>query len=104
MSPTTAFVRDIAAERRWVMSGTPTTGTSSSIALDQIQRLLTFLRHPEYGLNEGKARWERLIAKPFLAQSADAKELLEYVKSCKGCAIEFRWLYLCDNYSCHISY
>jgi len=41
-------------ERRWVLSGTPTTGDEDSAefsakALDQIQRLLVFLRHPIYG-------------------------------------------------------
>jgi len=53
-SPATRFINMIAAERRWVMSGTPTTGdeddsTFSASALDQIQRLLQFLRHPKYG-------------------------------------------------------
>ena len=48
------FIHEIAAERRWVLSGTPTTGDEddeefSSNALDQIQRLLRFLRHPMYG-------------------------------------------------------
>lgn len=48
------FIHHMAAERRWVMSGTPTTGDEDDIqftskALDQIQRLLVFLRHPVYG-------------------------------------------------------
>ena len=50
----TRFINEIAAERRWVLSGTPTTGDEDgpdfcASALDQIQRLLFFLRHPKYG-------------------------------------------------------
>ncbi|CAB9506280.1 SNF2 family N-terminal domain [Seminavis robusta] len=50
----TQFIHQIAAERRWVLSGTPTTGDEddaqfTSKALDQLQRLLLFLRHPIYG-------------------------------------------------------
>lgn len=33
------------------MSGTPTTGSSSRHALIQVQRLLSFLRHPKWGVN-----------------------------------------------------
>jgi SNF2-related domain len=48
------FIHQIAAERRWVLSGTPTTGDEDDIsytakALDQLQRLFFFLRHPTYG-------------------------------------------------------
>ncbi|KAJ1403580.1 hypothetical protein B484DRAFT_405046 [Ochromonadaceae sp. CCMP2298] len=42
----TTFIMQIAAERRWVMSGTPTTGSNSALALQQLYRLLHFLRHP----------------------------------------------------------
>lgn len=50
----TRFVHHVAAERRWVLSGTPTTGDEdseefTSRGLDQMQRLLLFLRHPVYG-------------------------------------------------------
>jgi len=50
----TYMINQIAAERRWVLSGTPTTGDESSLhynatSLDQIQHLLAFLRHPTYG-------------------------------------------------------
>ena len=40
------FISLIAAERRWVMSGTPTTGANSRMALQQLHRILSFLRHP----------------------------------------------------------
>jgi hypothetical protein len=42
----TQFVSMIAAERRWVMSGTPTTGANNLDALRQLYKLLLFLRHP----------------------------------------------------------
>ena len=50
----TQFINQLAAERRWVLSGTPTTGDEdspefTSRGLDQLQRLLFFLRHPVYG-------------------------------------------------------
>jgi len=52
----TNFINDLASERRWVMSGTPTTGDEDSPdftakGLDQLQRLLLFLRHPKYGMS-----------------------------------------------------
>ena len=81
-TPTTAFIRDIAAERRWVMSGTPTTGTKSSLALAQIQKLLVFLRHKEWGVGvDAQASWMRLVAQPFLRQEPTAREIL---KICLG--------------------
>jgi hypothetical protein len=36
-SPSTMFISQIAAERRWVMSGTPTTGSQTMRALEQLQ-------------------------------------------------------------------
>jgi hypothetical protein len=48
------FINSIAAERRWVMSGTPTRGNSSASALNQLLRLLAFLRHPKYGLADAE--------------------------------------------------
>jgi len=78
VTPATAFIRDIAAERRWVMSGTPTTGTRSSAALIQIQRLLVFLRHERWGVGpDASMQWQRLVAQPFLRQDHVARELLE---------------------------
>jgi SNF2 family DNA or RNA helicase len=50
----TRLIYEIAAKRRWVLSGTLTTGIEddtrySDRVLDQMQRLLCFLRHPAYG-------------------------------------------------------
>ena len=89
----TEFIHEIAAERRWVLSGTPTTGDQddidfSSRALDQLQRLLAFLRHPTYGnipsaesssifeddeedvanKDEAKDEWLAKVKTPFLAK------------------------------------
>jgi hypothetical protein len=92
----TRFIYKIAAERRWVLSGTPTTGNEdddkfTARALDQLQRLLFFLRHPKYGVgmarttdheNTGgdknnpqlaKSLWDRDIKMPFLAQRGREK-------------------------------
>ena len=54
-SEVTQFINLIASERRWVLSGTPTTGDEDNkeftkSGLLQFQRLLLFLRHPEYGI------------------------------------------------------
>jgi hypothetical protein len=38
----------ISAERRWIMSGTPTTGAYSEIGLMQLFYILSFLQHPKY--------------------------------------------------------
>lgn len=46
MSSIGRFISQIAAERRWIMSGTPTTGANSELGLTQLYRLLSFLRHP----------------------------------------------------------
>ena len=71
----THFINQIAAERRWVMSGTPTTGDEDSAdysakALDQLQRLLFFLRHPEYG-NLPSPSGGRDSPSPYLIDSSD---------------------------------
>ena len=74
VSPSTEFIRELAAERRWVMSGTPTTGSTSSNALSQIQRLLVFLRHPKYGTGpDGLKQWKKNISGPFLMQAPRPK-------------------------------
>jgi hypothetical protein len=53
------FLSELFAERRWVMTGTPTTGDDNAAddggrahaarGLDQLQTHLRFLRHPAYG-------------------------------------------------------
>ena len=97
----TQFIHEIAAERRWVLSGTPTVGDEddhdfSARALDQIQRLLVFLRHPEYGIppsssivvdddedaankNEAKDQWLTKVKKPFLDKVDSGRDELEHV-------------------------
>ena len=78
VSPATEFIRELAAERRWVMSGTPTTGTTSSNALSQIQRLLVFLRHPKYGTGQnGLKLWKKIVSGPFLMQAPEARQTLQ---------------------------
>jgi len=100
----TRFIHQIAAERRWVLSGTPTTGNEDSkrytaTALDQLQRLLLFLRHPEYGVtlpsseqqqnhdvladeaHEARAElardaWVSNVKEPFLSRHPAGKEEL----------------------------
>ena len=83
----THFINRIAAERRWVLSGTPTTGdvddkAYTSNSLDQIQRLLYFLRHPKYGIVEDQSKanassaWMQEIKAPFLQRNAKARQKL----------------------------
>mmetsp|Transcript_47799 Transcript_47799/g.94636 ORF Transcript_47799/g.94636 Transcript_47799/m.94636 type:complete len:1169 (-) Transcript_47799:69-3575(-) len=49
----TQCISQIAAERRWVMSGTPTTGANSEQALAQLYRIFQFLRHPRIAVDKG---------------------------------------------------
>ncbi|PNW83306.1 hypothetical protein CHLRE_05g230803v5 [Chlamydomonas reinhardtii] len=49
------------AERRWVMTGTPTPATPGSSAA-HLQPLLAFLRHSPYGTNA--AAWQAAIQRP----------------------------------------
>lgn len=91
----TKFINEMAAERRWVMSGTPTTGDEDSCkfnakGLDQLQRLLLFLRHEKYGTlpetdgrkktqrneQQAKSAWDSDIKKPFLRKQQDGREKL----------------------------
>jgi SNF2 family DNA or RNA helicase len=106
----TAYINTLAAERRWVMSGTPTTGDEDSvefndIGLTQLQRLLLFLRHEKYGTtknqspekksNRGggggsgrrhdnamaKSEWDKMVRIPFLKkQHAGREELFRVLK------------------------
>lgn len=95
-SDVTNFVNGMGAERRWVMSGTPTTGNEDSRqftakGLDQLQRLLLFLRHERYGtLPElaqriikgkgnkelAKSAWVADVKKPFLKREYGGREKL----------------------------
>jgi SNF2-related domain len=107
----TRFIHEIAAERRWVMSGTPTTGNEddqdfTARALDQLQRLLVFLRHPVYGdlpspgnetsrctgttdnargkshlerKRQAKQQWDIMIKSPFLRKQMDGRQKLEEI-------------------------
>ena len=79
-SPTeaTLFISEIAAERRWVMSGTPTSAISSRVGLAQFQRLLRFLRHDRYGVGaSGVSTWRQEIKEKFTAHDPEAATTLE---------------------------
>ena len=78
-----SYVYRIAAERRWVMSGTPTTGTNTRVALEQIYKLLTFLRHPMYGTGSGcYQQFVEQIMQPIMTQTKDgAGKLVTLLKS-----------------------
>jgi len=72
------FIHAVAAERRWVISGTPVTGNEdnpkyNNIALDQLRRILYFLRHPIYGASNSRdvvKAWEAEVKKPFLSRQS----------------------------------
>jgi hypothetical protein len=75
------YISRLAAERRWIMSGTPTTGAFSEIGLMQLFQLLCFLRHPAYftdhdwkNLETNEKNWIREIVKPCLEQDSVAWE------------------------------
>jgi SNF2 family DNA or RNA helicase len=100
----TRLINELAAERRWVLSGTPTTGDEdsedfTSNGLDQLQRLLLFLRHPLYGTvpspaghqgsgilsksNQDQAReeWTDRVKVPFLRKNENGRTELFRVLS-----------------------
>ncbi|GLE10139.1 hypothetical protein PINS_up022134 [Pythium insidiosum] len=56
--------RLIEAEKRWVMTGTPTPNTMHSADLRHMHGLLVFLRDRPYGEVNGEA-WLKAIARPF---------------------------------------
>ena len=96
-SDVTKFINEMGAERRWVMSGTPTTGDEDSPdftakGLDQLQRLLLFLRHEKYGSVpesmlqddtstgrkkskklQAKSAWDINVKKPFLRKQNEGR-------------------------------
>ena len=98
----TKLVNQMGAERRWVMSGTPTTGNEdshdfTSKGLDQLQRLLLFLRHERFGTLPGsidlnydniddnrgnghkqqaKSAWEKCVKNPFLKKQDEGRKEL----------------------------
>ena len=81
------FIHQVAAECRWVVSGTPVTGNEdnadyNSTALDQLQRILYFLRHPRYGISNSRdvvQAWETVVKKPFLSRQ-NRENLLSVLK------------------------
>ena len=101
-SDITKFINQMGAERRWVMSGTPTTGDEdskdfTSQGLDQLQRLLLFLRHESYGIfpmdqtandkkrsrggkkggkQQAKSAWESNVKKAFLNKNPAGRDEL----------------------------
>lgn len=69
------FITFIAAERRWIMSGTPATGADTEVGLQKLFVLLSFLRHPDHGLAAGplsEAKWKKEFIDPCLRQNPEA--------------------------------
>ena len=66
------FISGLAAERRWVLSGTPTVGTDERASLLQLHQLLAFLREPELGL-QPRRQWVSRLERPFLRREPAAE-------------------------------
>jgi SNF2 family DNA or RNA helicase len=76
-SSVTLFLSEIAAERRWVMSGTPTAAVSTRMGLLQLHRLLRFLRHETYGIDaDGLKYWKLDILEGFTHHNMESYQLL----------------------------
>ncbi|TYZ65231.1 hypothetical protein PybrP1_012327 [[Pythium] brassicae (nom. inval.)] len=58
------MARVFSADKRWVMTGTPTPNTMQSADLRHMHGLLVFLKDAPYGNPDGKA-WLKAVAKPF---------------------------------------
>lgn len=74
------MARIFCAERRWVMTGTPTPNTMQSADLRHMHGLLVFLKDVPYGHPDGKA-WLKAIAKPFEKHDAIAFLRLQHLLS-----------------------
>ncbi|CAN0058654.1 unnamed protein product, partial [Laminaria digitata] len=68
--------RRVEAERRWVMTGTPTPTTSADAALRNLSNLLSFLREREYSPD-----WRRNVRGPFMANRPEGRERLRRLLS-----------------------
>ncbi|CBJ30328.1 conserved unknown protein [Ectocarpus siliculosus] len=68
--------RRIEAERRWVMTGTPTPTTSADAALRNLSNLLNLLREKEYS-----PEWRRNVRGPFIANKPEGRERLRRLLS-----------------------
>jgi hypothetical protein len=82
----TNYISRLAAERRWVMSGTPTTGAFSEIGLLQLFQLLCFLRHPAHftdheaaSLERHEKQWIAEVVRPCLEQDPAAWERVQRI-------------------------
>ena len=69
------FLREIHAERSWVLSGTPTKDVDLKTSLKTLSGLLRYMRHPAFG--EAKRgdvssfqAWRSLVSSPFLDKKA----------------------------------
>jgi len=71
VSNISAYISTLAAERRWVMTGTPITGAVSGESLVQLHHLLSFLRHPTYGRDSSKEFLNQIVT-PFLQGDQEA--------------------------------